>query len=175
MESAFCIMDNRCATIKHVLPTIIFSRASWTRFSEALSSALVALVHSLLFFLLCIFFYSIFSLSLLLAHSLTQFCHTALSPQSHLLGLTSFSHFIKWPNGLSLLFLSPFLLFFLPHSSLQITINASHLLWLYFNQNLLFFCSLDRMAFVSFFSFSFSVSNTPKPTNPITHADFCTW
>ena len=109
MESAFCIVDNRCATIKHVLPTIIFSRASWTRFSEALSSALVALVHSLLFFLLCIFFYSIFSLSLLFAHSLTQFCHTALSPQSHLLGLLSFSHFIKWPNGLFLLFLSPFL------------------------------------------------------------------
>ena len=61
MESAFCIVDNRCATIKHVLPTIIFSSASWTRFSEALSSALV---HSLLFFLLCIFFYSLFFLFL---------------------------------------------------------------------------------------------------------------
>ncbi|KVI05652.1 Protein of unknown function DUF1602, partial [Cynara cardunculus var. scolymus] len=42
MESDFCMVDSRCATTTQVLPTIIFSNASCTRFSDALSSALVA-------------------------------------------------------------------------------------------------------------------------------------
>ena len=96
MESAFCIVDNRCATIKHVLPTIIFSSASWTRFSEALSSALVALVHPLLSLLLCIFFYSLFFLLFCL---LTHSCNSA---RLHLvLSLTcwDFTSFSLCPNG----------------------------------------------------------------------------
>ena len=57
---------------------------------------------------------------------------TQSSPHS---GLHFFSspHF-KWPNA-SPFISSSFLVFFLPHSSHQITINANHLLWLYFNQN----------------------------------------
>ncbi|KAK2977693.1 hypothetical protein RJ640_000042 [Escallonia rubra] len=42
MESDFCIVDNLCATTTQVLPTIIFSKASWTRLSDMLSRALVA-------------------------------------------------------------------------------------------------------------------------------------
>ena len=69
--------------------------------------------HSLFSFSRCIshnfLLLSLFFFSLLLAHSLTQFCQTTLSPQSHLLGLHFFFPLPKWLNGLSLLFLSPFL------------------------------------------------------------------
>ena len=109
-------------------------------------------------FSLCIFSYP-FYFSLLFLLALT---HAALSP--HTLGLHSFSIFFKWPNGLSLLFLSPFLLFTLFTSShnkckLRLCFNQ----FLFFNTPLAKWpCQLLLLSFLS----SFSVSNTPKPTNP---------
>ena len=85
-------------------------------------------------FLLLSLFFSSFTCSH--SHSL-QDC-TVLN-----VGTSNFSFlYHKWPNGLFILFLSPFLLFLLPHSSHHITINASHLLWLCFNQNLFLQLSL---------------------------------
>ena len=103
-----------------------------------------------MFFLLLSLFFS--SLLLALTHAALQDC---TSPH-HTLG-TSLLFFLC-PNGRmasTLLFLSPFLLFSLSHSSHQVTLNTSHLSWLCFNQFLFFSSSLAEspLPFASLFSF----------------------
>ena len=85
-------------------------------------------------------FHSLLSSSLCISHNfllLSLFFSSFTCSHSHSLqdctvlnvGTSDFFFlYHKWPNGLSILFLSPFLLFLLPHSSHHITINASHLL-----------------------------------------------
>ena len=132
-------------------------------------------------FLTIFSYFFLFFSSLLLAHSLTQFCQTALSPQSYLLGLLfslglhffSLPQMVEWPFPFIYFFFSSFLpstLFLLYHNKCKsLTLTLLH------PKSFFFSSLLGWMAFVSFFFFFFNVSNTPKPPNPITYADFCTW
>ena len=89
-------------------------------------------------------FTTLFSLTLFFSSLLLALTHAAL------LDCTQYSHsgtsllfspssLAKWPLYL---FLYLFLLFFLPHSSHQVTINTSHLVRLCFHQNLFLQLSL---------------------------------
>ena len=150
--------------------------------------------NSLFLFTYCFLPHYVFSLTLSIFLSSFACSHSSSSSRLHLVlttlwDFTSFSPLPKWPNGLYLYFFifTSFLPFTLFSSS-----NASHLLWLCFNQNLLFQLSLAEwpcLFFSLFFSSaiaewllllllsflsSFSMLDTPKPTTPITHGDFCT-
>ena len=110
--------------------------------------------HSLLSSSLCIFSYSLYFSLLSSLLSLTQLFKTAPSPH-HILGTSLLFPSAQMAEWLLHLFHHLFFLFFLSHSSHQVTINASHLLWLYFVQiSFLQLChSRMTLAFASFFSF----------------------
>ena len=136
--------------------------------------------HSLLSFSPCIFSLSLFFSSLLLAlsHAVLQDC---ASPQSHLLGLLfSLGLHIFTPSSLAewpLYFFHLFLLFFLSHSSHQVTINASQLILTLLQPISFLQLSLNRMTLASCFFLFFLPSNVSHKFN-ITYSfmwlDFCT-
>ena len=115
------------------------------------------------------------------------FLSSALNTQSHLLGLLfslglhilnpSRIHFFspsslaKWPLYL---FLHNFLLFSLSLYSYHVTIIASHLLWLFFNQNLFLQLSLFEWPFLYLFFHPSHVSHKFNITYSFMCLDFCT-
>ena len=101
---------------------------------------------------------SIFLFSFTCSHSCSSL--RLHCPHSHLLGLLLFSRpqMPKWPFPFISFTFS--FLFFLPHSSHQITTNASNLTLTLLQPKSLSPALIGRMAFACFFSFFFSVSNT---------------
>ena len=138
--------------------------------------------NSIFYFLLPSLFFS--SLSLALIQAILQDC---TNPQSHLLGLLfSLGLHILTPSGVHLfnpsslaewplyLFLHLFLLFSLSLSSYQVTINASHLLWLCFNQNLFLLVSLAEWPCLFLLFLPSHVSHKFNITYSFMWLGFCT-
>ena len=135
-----------------------------------------------MYFLLPSLFFS--SLLLALTHAILPNCP---NPQSHLLGLLfSLGLHILTPSGLHFfspsslaewplyLFLHLFLLFSFSHSSYQVTINASHLLWLCFSQILFLRLSLAEWPCLFLFFLPSHVSHKFNITYSFMWLDFCT-
>ena len=117
-----------------------------------------------MYFLSLSLFFS--SLLLALSHAVLQDC---ASPQSHLLGLLfSLGLHIFTPSSLAewpLYFFHLFLLFFLSHSSHQVTINASQLILTLLQPISFLQLSLNRMTLASCFFLFFLPSNVSHKFN----------
>ena len=105
-----------------------------------------------------IFSYSLYFSLLFYLLSLMQFFKTALSS----LSLAGTSPLFSTPNAQMAFpfYFFHLFFFFLPHSSHQITTNASNLTLTLLQPKSLSPALIGRMAFACFFSFFFSVSNT---------------